>query len=60
MRNYILQILLKHPKGRTEQDNKTLVDYLSSVIRVNENWQSELDYFHKIEQLFDNHYQNEI
>ena len=58
MSNYILKILLKHPIGRTEQDNRTLVDYISSVIRCNENWKKELDYFHKVDELFDKHYQN--
>ena len=49
---------MKHPRGRTEKDNKTLVDYVTSVITNNENWKAELNYFYKIDELFDNHYQN--
>lgn len=59
MRNYILKILLKHPRGRTEQENKTLVNYITSVIRNNVNWHRELSYFHKIDELFDEFYQTQ-
>ena len=57
MRAYILKILLKHPIGRTTQENKTLVDYVFSTVLNNENWFKELQYFHKIDKLLDNEYQ---
>lgn len=59
MRNYILQILLKHPKGRTQAENITLVRYIQSVNANNENWERELAYFNKINDLFDNLYQTQ-
>lgn len=60
MKNYILKILLKHPKGRTEIENEMLVQYVGSVRRNNENWFQELSFMMRIEQLFDNQYQYEI
>lgn len=57
MKNYILKILLKHPRGRTEQENLTLIDYQFSVLKNNENGKKELDYFFKLDDLFDKHYQ---
>lgn len=56
MKKYILDILLKHPRGRSRAENNTLVMYVDSVKRVNSNWKQELDYFNKIETLFDNYY----
>ncbi len=57
MKNYILKILLKHPKGRTDLENELLVEYASSVRRNNVNWFAELSYMMRIEQLFDKQYQ---
>ena len=59
MKKYILDILLKHPRGRSQAENNTLVMYVDSVKRCNENWKQELAYFNKIETLFDNLYQTQ-
>lgn len=57
MKNYILKILLKHPRGRTAKENEMIVDYGKSVAFNNESWVQEITYLTRIETLFDKHYQ---
>ncbi len=52
MPNYLLQIILKKPQDRTIGESATITTWKCSVILNNENYKRELDYYLKLDNLF--------